>query len=95
MATLCSSTDVCFICIIYSNVWAYLGVDEQRPAVRVGEDDGVLDAHAVTGQTFIVPARYGDVIRQQAYWVQVGGDRYFRLGGGGNEESILNVIINL
>ena len=42
-----------------------LGVDHQRPALRIGQDCSILCRHAVTGEVLIVPAGDGGCISEQ------------------------------
>lgn len=61
----------------------YLRVDNERPSIGVGEDDGVLGGHAVGREALVVPAGDRRVVRQELDGVQVvrDGDHGLQVGG--------------
>lgn len=51
-----------------------LGVHDERPALRVAQDGGVLRGHAVAREALVVPGGHVRIVGQQAQGVQAFGD---------------------
>lgn len=52
-----------------------LGVHNQRPALGVAQDSGILGGHAVAGEALIIPGGHVCIICQQAQGIQAICDR--------------------